>query len=386
MIESVEISNFKSIKKKHFHLRNLNLLFGLNGTGKSSLIQALLCLRQSRNLGNGSLSIKDGDYVTLGKAKDVFYQYSTDEYLTLNLKFSDNRQLNYEFKYLPEADYFLDKNWQGQQNVENIDFRLISQTEALFTDNFQYLSAYRARPKHIQPQNYGIVVNQRNIGNQGHYTAHFLEVYGGTAIAFDNMLHTDSNIEDQITQTTIVKRTLLDQVNFWMGEISKGVNIVVTPISSDYVLLEYQYKQRNLGYTNRFKPENVGFGITYGLPIVVALLAAKPGELIIIENPESDIHPRGQAELGKLIALAAMNDVQLIIETHSDHILNGIRVAIKENPRLKDRTLLYYFDKVVTDREQYSKVTNIEIDNKGELSEYPKNLLEEWSNQLLKLL
>ena len=116
------------------------------------------------------------------------------------------------------------------------------------------------------------------------------------------------------------------------------------------------------------------------------MLKAKQGDLVIIENPESHIHPRGQAELGKLISLVAQNDVQIIIETHSDHIINGIRVGVKENPEMKDRTILFYFEKVITDNEQYSEITNIEIDSKGELSEYPKNLLEEWSNQLLKLL
>jgi predicted ATPase len=135
-----------------------------------------------------------------------------------------------------------------------------------------------------------------------------------------------------------------------------------------------------------FKPENVGFGISYSLHVVVALLKAKSGDLLIIENPESHIHPKGQAQLGNLIALVAQNDVQVIIETHSDHILNGIRVAVKENPVLKDRTGFFYFEKLVTDLEQYSQITNIEVDKNGELSEYPANLLAEWSNQLLKLL
>ena len=135
-----------------------------------------------------------------------------------------------------------------------------------------------------------------------------------------------------------------------------------------------------------FKPENVGFGISYSLHVVVALLKAKPGDLLIIENPESHIHPRGQAELGKLIALVAQNDIQVIIETHSDHILNGIRVGIKEHNVLTDRTALFYFEKVVTESEQYSQISNIGVDKNGELSNYPPNLLAEWSNQLLKLL
>ena len=150
--------------------------------------------------------------------------------------------------------------------------------------------------------------------------------------------------------------------------------------------MEYVFKQPNFGTTNRYKPENVGFGISYGLPVVVALLKAKAGDLVIIENPESHIHPRGQAELGKLIALAAMNDVQIVIETHSDHILNGIRVAVKEKHISNDKVIAFYFDKVVETSEQYSKITNIEIDKNGELSDYPKNMLDEWSNQLLKLI
>jgi predicted ATPase len=193
-------------------------------------------------------------------------------------------------------------------------------------------------------------------------------------------------IKDEVLESEIINKTLINQINLWMGEISPGVNIKTTSISSDEVFLEYAYRQPHFGTTNRFKPENVGFGISYALHVVTALLASRPGELIIIENPESHIHPRGQAELGKLIALTAQNDIQLIIETHSDHLVNGIRVAIKENPVLKDNAIIFYFDKMVTASEQYSTITNVEFDQNGELSEYPINMLDEWSNQLLKLL
>ena len=151
-------------------------------------------------------------------------------------------------------------------------------------------------------------------------------------------------------------------------------------------MLEYVFKQPNLGNTNRFKAENVGFGITYVLPVVLALLKSKPGDLLIIENPESHIHPRGQVILGRLMSIAAMSGVQIIVETHSDHIINGIRVAVKENLIAKNKALIYYFEKVIESDEQYSKITNIEIDEKGELSEYPKDMLDEWNDQLMKLL
>lgn len=383
MINSVEIRNFKSIKQKLFPLRNLNILLGLNGMGKSSFIQSLLTLKQSSELRTGYLKLNTNYYIKLGNTKDVLYQYSKQENLSFDLQFSNSASLNLSFDYEMEADYFKAKYQDINAYASNI--QAISQNESLFTDNFQYLSANRAEPTSITPKNYSNVVVHKNIGNHGEHTAHYIEVYNGEDIVFDNLLHKDSVVKDRIIGD-FVNKTLINQVNLWMGEISPNVNIRTTSISSDHVLLEYVFKQPNFGNTNRYKPENVGFGITYGLPVVVALLAARPGELLIIENPESHIHPRGQAELGKLIARAAMNDVQIIVETHSDHILNGIRVAVKENDISNDRVHAFYFEKVVEPSEQYSKITNITIDRNGELSEYPKHMLDEWSNQLFKLM
>jgi predicted ATPase len=383
MIQSIEIKNFKSIKSKYFPLRNLNIMLGMNGQGKSSFIQSLLLLRQSERLSDGILKLNGGDngLVNVGTSKDARYQYSKDnENLSFALQFKGSEPYLIEFDYEIDADVFKQKNISSNYIVQN-------KNEALFSSKlFQYLNAQRIEPKAINTGSYASVIEANDIGKYGQYTAHYIELRSNENVVFENILHKDSKIFDEFTKTETVNKTLINQINLWLSEISHGVNVKTTKVTSDLILLEYVFKQPNFGNTNRFKPENVGFGISYALHVVTALLKAKKGDLLIIENPESHIHPRGQAELGKLIALLAQNDVQIIIETHSDHIINGIRVGVKENPEIKDRTVLFYFEKVVTDNEQYSKITNIEIDSKGELSEYPKNLLEEWSNQLLKLL
>ncbi|PGH40399.1 MAG: hypothetical protein CRN43_03260 [Candidatus Nephrothrix sp. EaCA] len=151
------------------------------------------------------------------------------------------------------------------------------------------------------------------------------------------------------------------------------------------MILDYQFDLVK-DKTNPFRPRNVGFGISYVLPVVLALLTAEEGKIIVLENPESHIHPRGQAELGKLIALAAGAGAQLFAETHSDHILNGIRVAVKENAVDRSMVNVMYFDKTTVEEEQFTKITPIKVDCNGELDEYPKDFLDEWSNQLLKLL
>ena len=386
MIKSLELRNFKSIKKKFFPLRNLNILVGLNGQGKSSFIQSLLLLRQSDKLAQGELKLNGGEngLVNIGTSKDALYQYSKAEGLSIALRFKNTEEYLMEFGYEIDADIFKQKNLSIVEGGDNFINKNVSQS--LFSNNFQYLNAQRLEPKSLNITSYSNVVDSNSIGKYGQYTAHFIEIRGNENIVFENLLHKDSITFDSVTNKEIITKTLISQINLWLGEISPGVNVRTTKISSDYVLLEYDFKQPNFGNTNRYKPENVGFGISYALHVVTALLASRPKQLIIIENPESHIHPRGQVELGKLIALVAQNDVQIIVETHSDHLINGIRVATKEIPVLSENTILFYFDKERTEEEQYSTITNIEIDTNGELSEYPKNMMDEWSNQLLKLL
>lgn len=381
MIKSIELKNFKSIKKKNFQLRNLNVLLGLNGQGKSSFIQSLLVLRQSDKLSQGELKLNGGEngLANIGTTKDALYQYSNNNDFSLTLQFQNTEPFEMAFDYKIEADIFKMKNPTGQYFSENSG-------QSLFGNNFQYLNAQRIEPKSINITSYSSVMEASNIGKYGQYTAHYIELRANEPVQFENILHEDSITTDPFTGKKTVDKTLINQINLWLGEISPGVNVITKKISSDYVLLEYTFTQPTYGNTNNYKPENVGFGISYALHVVTALLAAKPGQLIIIENPESHIHPRGQAELGKLIALLAKNNVQIIIETHSDHILNGIRVGVKEWPELRHKTILFYFKKVVSNTEQYSQITDITIDKNGTLSKYPENLLDEWSNQLSQLI
>lgn len=388
MIKSIEIKNFKSIKSKYFGLRNLNVLLGLNGMGKSSFIQCVLGLRQSQQRAYGDF-VLNGDYVKIGTTKDALYQYAKkDEPFATHVKFSKNREFNLEYEYKPGADYFTVRNFnnESEKAVYGLTHSSLIIEESLYNNRFQYLQANRHDPKTINPKNPTLVVEKRNLGNKGEHAAHYIESFPSDEVTIETLLHKDSVSKDELTGEEIVVKTLKKQLDLWMGEISPGVHVQTTEVSNEDVKLEYTYKQPNLGSTNTFKPENVGFGITYGLPVVLSLLKAKPGDLIIIENPESHIHPRGQAELGRMMALAAMGGVQIVVETHSDHIINGIRVAVKKPEIDNDKAIIYYFDKVIRPDEQYSKITNVEIDKNGELSDYPKNMLDEWNDQLMKLL
>ncbi len=376
MIKSIEIKNFKSIKEKHFNLKNLNVLLGLNGQGKSSFIQSLLLLRQSDKIQKGTLRL-NGDLVNIGTSRDALYQYNKSN-MEFNIKFATTEH-NLVFDYTQGSDIFTIQELAEYQAIINDD-------EGLFSNNFQYLYADRIEPTSAHKRSYSNAFIERNIGSKGEYTVDFLQINGEEPIAFDNCLHPNTTISLTNKGEKFKVKDLIHQVNLWLGEISPEVNVKTEHITSDIVQLAFEFNQPTFGETNPFKPENVGFGISYALHVVTALLAAKKGALIIIENPESHIHPRGQAELGRLIALVAQNDVQIIIETHSDHIVNGIRVGVKEEPTLKDKTTLFYFKKIVEEQEQFSEIIDIVLDKNGTLSKEPEGLLDEWGTQLLKLL
>src|SRR5262249_31324588 len=140
---------------------------------------------------------------------------------------------------------------------------------------------------------------------------------------------------------------LLDQVNAWMQELCPGVNVEAAGIEGmDSVRLSYGFgysSTSGLNTSRRRRPTHVGFGLTYVLPIVVACLTSDSGTLLLLENPEAHLHPRGQSRMAALIAAAASVGAQVIVETHSDHVLNGVRIAVKQRQLPPENVAVHFF-------------------------------------------
>lgn len=365
MIKQITIKNFKSIKEIDASLLSLNLLMGLNGMGKSSFIQTLLLLMQSNKLDEKIIEL-NGILAQIGQGRDALYQYAEEEKIVFELTFDGQAKYSWKFDYQKDNEKLVAEN--GYTKEQMIFFRKN-------TSPFQYIPANRIGPMDIYDASSVVVSDKKQLGLLGEYAAYYINVFGQEQIINERLRHSNAT-----------SNNLLSQINAWMKEISPGISLNTKYVPEvNKVILDYQFDLLN-DKTNSFRPKNVGFGISYVLPIVLALLTAEEGKLIIIENPESHIHPRGQAELGKLISLAASTGAQLLVETHSDHILNGIRVAVKEKLIDKTKVNVMYFEKITTEKEQFTKITQIRVDPKGELSEYPKNMIDEWGNQLFKLM
>ncbi len=364
MIKEIKIKNFKSLKALDLSLTQLNVLAGLNGSGKSSFIQSLLLLRQSfanrtRNVG---LILQDGELMSLGSGKDVFYQYAgKNENLEFEIKTAE-QNFYWSFEYSPDSDIL------PVVEISLNDFSYAS----LFNTQFQYLNTEHIPPQMSYKKSEFQVIKNKNIGTKGEYAVHYLAEYGTSQkIKAPHLQHPQATSD-----------SLIHQVDAWINEISPGAKLIVKE-GLDAVHLAIQFETEH-GYTDDVKPINTGFGISYVLPVVIAILKAQKDDLLIIENPESHLHPKGQSTIGRMLAYAAENGVQMIVETHSDHIINGIRLATKRQLLSPANVNIFYFDRVLNS--SYSIVEKILIDQHGELSNYPPGFLDEWNEQLLELI
>lgn len=373
MINSFHVKNFKSLKQVDVPMGRLNLFMGMNGMGKSSVIQSLLLLRQSfenqpvffEQESNLSVLKINGELVRLGTASDILCQNADDDEISWKLMFTGNSafQASYVADGLKETSPAIKGEYKRAASIVK---------EALFTDRFSYLSA-----EHIGPrQKYSFAewdpAGMNWIGNNGQSAVPFLSVYG-----------TKCEVPDIMRRQNARTKLLIDETSAWMQTVSPRIrmNAVQNVVDNDSQLLISFEGERMT--TNNISPVNVGFGVPYALPLIVALLQSKPGDLILLENPESHLHPKGQAAAAELIARAAANGAQIVCETHSDHIINGIRVAMKHNILHAGDMVVTYFDQ---DNSLDTLVTTIDVDQSGNLSSYPPGLLDEWGDLMSELI
>ncbi len=365
MIGSFRLDNFKCFAGQTLDLSPLTLLAGLNGTGKSTVLQALLLLRQSFQQGllpEGRLAL-NGDLVWVGTARDALYEGAQEEKIRFALTWGDGRAATWELAYDSEADVLA----AGLTEVQGEVFLC-----ALFSDSFQYLGAERIGPRTSFAISDFAVRQHRQLGSHGELTAHFLAVYGSQKVPVEAL------------RISTVSPSLKDQAEAWLGVVSPGARLQVTPYSGmDLVQLEYSFVRGN-DVSSPYRPTNVGFGITYTLPILVAVLAAEPGSLLLIENPEAHLHPRGQVALGDFLARAASAGIQLVVESHSDHVLNGVRTAVHAGRLDPDLVQIHFFMR--SDEGSRHQVISPRLDRHGRIDIWPEDFFDQWDKSLEALL
>lgn len=292
MINSISLKNFKAFRKTTVPLGRLTLLSGLNGSGKSTLLQALGLIRQSWDAGflmaDGLLL--NGDLVELGTGSDVLNHEFEVPVISIGVGLgpeSSNKNLVWRAPIETEADVLKCDAFPGGVGRPNENGEM--QIFNLLDRGFQFLRADRITPSVTYPKSHYAVRKWESLGPRGEFTAHYLLEFGSERIANTDLTH-PSEPEAQ---------SLLAQVNAWLQEFSPGVRVDAHSVPmTDFVRLEFSYRGQGVSYGAPLRPTNVGFGLTHALPVVAACLGAAPGSLIVIENPEAQLHPRAKLRSG----------------------------------------------------------------------------------------
>jgi predicted ATPase len=350
MIPFIKLANFKCFSEVEIPLKPLTLLTGLNGMGKSSVIQGILALLQSRGT---SLSL-NGELVKFGTASDILYEGSLTDELSIHLG----------------DEIFAFRRERAEAN----ELPAVGEIPLLPPNlPWQYLGCERLGPRSSYQMN-DTVVNARRLGVQGEYTSHFLSLFG------------DETVAHKLQRPEAMSPKLNIQTEAWLHEISPDTRLsVVDHKNMDLVQLSVSFAAQG-ATSNKYRPTNVGFGISYILPVIVAGLAAKPDTLLMIENPEAHLHPRGQAAMGDFLSKVAASGAQVIIETHSDHLLNGVRLAVKDKTLKPEDVAIHFFQREVEEGRFVHNVVSPKIDKNGRIDQWPQGFFDQWEAALLQLL
>jgi len=364
MIKKLLLNNFKCFRNIEIDMAPLNIFTGINSMGKSSVIQAFLLLRQAYDLNCLDKGIQlNGSLVNIGNGSDLLNRESDIEKIGIELVDS-NQNFAFEYVYNGESDF--------QKLVDtSLDLSSIN-LGGLFRPNFSYISAERIGPQRYYQQSYNDVYEKKQISSRGELFVDYLAELGLTQkVENKHVLHPE-----------VKSDYLLYQMEGWLSEISPGLKLDTQKFKEAGIVgLTY-----GVG-SEKYTPINVGFGISYVAPIILSLLKAIEGDVVVIENPEAHLHPKGQRKIGELIALSAQGGVQVIVETHSDHLLNGVRLAVKNNKIDSSSVRLNYF---YLDKNESGKIYHTKkspaILKDGRLSDWPEGFFDEWDKALDELL
>lgn len=343
MITSLEILSFKSFVKQDVNFAPLTLFSGLNNSGKSSIIQAL---RMMGRASMGKSPLLDGH----GKVSDIRSKSSS-----------------------PTSDIIF-RAILNNGKMSNLKISDDSIEKPEIFPVYSYVGADRLGPRATLP----LKITSDSypfIGEKCEYVLDFINQLSFCSIP-TALVHPSS-------EGTILEYVLKG----WISEIAPDV---------DFKFFSDETSDLTRASFDDFRPTNVGFGLSYTLPVLAAALglaSSSPargwdnpwgqkwqdlkidtGSMLILENPEAHLHPQGQTAIGRFLAIAASCGLQVVVETHSDHVMDGIRLAIKEG-LLEPSSAIFHF--LTKGKDGLSRIQTPKIHRDGKLDFWPEGFFDQ---------
>ncbi|MDR2116586.1 MAG: DUF3696 domain-containing protein [Planctomycetaceae bacterium] len=367
------IKNFKCFIDTQIPMNLLTVLTGVNGAGKSSFIQSILLFRQLVDLAkdvpkeyipDNSVSLNGQYLLALGDGSCILPNNVNDD----NISFAFvNDKTNINLCY---AQFVVKNNTTPTLALSVISEKsMVNNQECpICRQAFYYLNAERLGPRIRQELKY---FSYPHAGWQGEYTAQLLNLESG-------FYKIDESRKFPNSQNPLL---LTSQINDWLDFLIPETSISVT---SNPETLEAQIRIEN-AFTRQIPAlaTNMGFGISYVLPILATGLIAEAGTMFLVENPEAHLHPSAQTRIGMFLAMVAQAGVHVVVETHSDHVINGIQLAVVKQTIQHELVTVNFFEQIK--KSEQPKITPIALSEKGELECWPPGFFDQSQRDLAEL-
>ena len=368
MLTRLDLRRFKCFELLKLPLAPLTLLSGPNSSGKSSVLQALVLLHQTMREHEWSTRLYlNGAGVRLGAVVDVVDEVHGRTGFGIGLASEDST---------------CDWMFEGDRREMSMQVRRVS-VDGCASDDPEVL-------RHLLPPGYdgpladllrGLTyVTAERVGPQEAYPLedpHDADLVGAKGEHAVSALHwgRDEPVLPELALTG-APATRLRQVEARMRTLFPGCGIDLQHVPQTNAVTLGLRTSEDTGF---HRPAHTGFGLTQILPIVVGALSEAEGGVMLIENPEVHLHPAGQALMGEFLADVARAGIQVILETHSDHVLNGVRRAVKSGRLAPEQAAVHFFK---PRSETGAQVHSPAIDAEGNIDVWPEGFFDQFDKDM----
>ena len=443
MLKTINFKNFKSWNTATIDCASITGFFGTNSSGKTSLLQFLLLLKQTKDSTDRAIPVTlEGDLISLGAITDVIHGHDTENTLTWNISMKLNSELvltdetkatKYIIARSVELDvesgigirdqkpvslglrYNVDRHGfelrPSRQNTKSSEaFELIYHSPQKETSSSFHLDTFSNFTRH-RGRAWPIPAPVKSYAFPDKVRAYFqnIEFLADLEIAYETQMDmiyylgplrefparqyigmgsrpsdvgkagertvdailaaTNDNETRRISQRS-ANMSFQEMVAYWLKKMRLVEDFRVVEIAPNTNLWQAQVK---IDANSKEVPlPDVGFGVSQILPVITLLQYVPENSTVLLEQPELHLHPLAQAELADLfIQVARKRNLQIIFESHSEHLLLRLQRRVAENAIESSETNFYFCEKA----NKNSKLRRLEIDRYGMISNWPNKFM-----------
>jgi predicted ATPase len=401
-IAKISVRGYKSIyQEQAIDIAPLTLLAGANSSGKSSMMQPLLLLKQTLEARYNTVPLLlDGSHVKFTSTAQLFSQLGSQKGLdefSMGIEMEDGEAVNIVYKTSSQDELYVDKTIFHRPNTPTYEISAGMSHEQILAILPNELKAREKEGSQWVIERSGCLLDivlrcqgnrpilsldsltfpvrllqERHIdrmihlpGLRGNPERHYptTAIYNTNQVVgtFEN--YVARLIRDwQINQET----AQLKQLGQALEKLGLTWKVEAKPVDANRVELRVGRLVDEQRESDLVSIADVGFGVSQTLPVIVALLVAKPGQIVYIEQPEIHLHPRAQINMAQLLADAANRGVKVVAETHSSLLLRGIQTLVTQGQLAPERVKLHWFTR---DQNGATVVDTAALDENGAFGE-----------------